>query len=120
MSAFKVGDKVRYMRPNDEYYAGCLTVGKVYEVIEISGDCTRVRGDNGQDPAPFSDRFDPVTETKEEYLINGSNAKFNSIKDAEEFITGNCHVDDGGAFTIALVVKRVKVKRETVITLEAV
>lgn len=114
MSKFKVGDKVRCL-DNGQYYEHLLTVGRTYDVLEYDGKHLKVLSDNGEHtPEPYASRFELVSTSA--YIINGDNYEYPTLEAAEAGVKaiGN----NGVTYEIAQIVKRVTVKRETVVTLE--
>lgn len=58
MSTFKVRDRVRCL-DNSGYYRNELTIGKVYEVQDLGGDCIYVQADKGGwNVGPYASRFE--------------------------------------------------------------
>jgi hypothetical protein len=119
MSEFKVGDKAiflgnhRYIAdwPEDEAYAG--QAGTVSEVT--AAGTPRVTMPDGYLVKGWGeDQFELVPTAA--YIINGANYEYPTLEAAEAGVKaiGN----NGVTYQIAQIVKRVTVKRETVVTLE--
>ena len=66
---FKVGDKVKCTSTG--HLQHCLTLGKVYEVMGCSHECTTYIGDNGEEQSAFNWRFELVKPESQAAAIAG-------------------------------------------------
>jgi hypothetical protein len=110
MGKFKKGDKVRCVVG----FGKCISEGTVYEVLEDTGEWVRVVSDEGILGGYKPYRFELFSSST--YIINGAPYEYPTLAGAEAGVKaiGN----NGVTYEIAQIVKRVTVKRETVVTLE--
>lgn len=108
---FKVGDRVRALMCYLDITQGC-----VYTVCGVEGRRVGVI-DNGGEPnfLMAKDACEAVN-LVDSFVINGASGEYPTLEAAEAGVkaVGN----NGTTYEIAQIVKRVKVKRETVVTLE--
>lgn len=116
MSKFKVGDKYVVQRDCD-FARGTQVTAVFVEPTSYDGELTALWEDsNGIAHWLYDSDVQPLSESVGPFVINGSPVEYHTLEAAEDGVKaiGN----NGVTYEIAQIVKRVKVKRETVVTLE--
>jgi hypothetical protein len=111
MSKFKKGDKVRALKSSLDIVEGCD-----YRVTSVDGPYVGVIDDSGEPNFLLHNIYYEDANPVIAFIINGANYEYPTLEAAEAGVKaiGN----NGVTYEIAQIVKRVTVKRETVVTLE--